>query len=107
METTSLEAYKNMKPKIPTDHELILAVLSDEKEMTYNEIAKEVRISLYAQNKTLQLQSWINPNKVSRRMKELVNKKKVMVSEPRLCTIVKSRCKTYLLNTKGKISRTL
>ena len=100
---TSRQAYKNMQPKIPSDHELILAVLSDEKEMTYNEISKAVRLKLYYDKKTFEAQAWINPNKVSRRLPELVRLEKIIESEVRECSIAKSKCKTYLL-PKAKIN---
>lgn len=100
IEPTSLEAYKNMQPKIPTDQELILAVLSNEKAMTYNEIAKAVRIKLYNDKNTFSVQSWVNPNKASRRMLELIRLKKVIPGEVRKCTIAKSNCKTYLLKSE-------
>lgn len=92
-----------MQSKIPTDHELILAVLSEEKDMTYNEISKAIRLSFYANKNTFDALAWTNPNKVSRRMKELLMDKKVILGEVRECSIVKSKCKTYLL-TKGKIN---
>ena len=95
---TSLEAYENMKPKIPNDHLVILSVLDDKKPLTYNEIAKDIRVKYQLQSKTIEALKWSNPNKVSRRMKELVEAKKVEVCEPRICTIVKSNCKTYRLN---------
>lgn len=94
---TSREAYKNMQPKIPSDQELILSVLSYENDMTYNEISKAVRLKLYNEEKTFEAQSWVNPNKVSRRMKELLESKKIISGEVRECSIVKSKCKTYLL----------
>lgn len=94
---TSLEACKNMQPKIPSDHELILAVLSYEKDSTYHEIAKAVRLKLYNEKNIFRAQAWINPNKVSRRLPELVRLEKIIESEVRECSIVKSKCKTYLL----------
>lgn len=98
MEATSREAYEIKKPTIKNDYDLILAVLSDEKEQTYNEISKSVRLKLYNEKKTIQAQNWINPNKVSRRMKELITLKKVKYGETRKCTVANSNCKTYLLN---------
>lgn len=99
-QTTSLEAYENMKPKIPNDHLTILSVLSD-KPLTYNEIAKEIRVKFQLKNKSLEAIKWSNPVKVARRMKELVETNKVEVCEPRICTMAKSRCKTYKLNVNG------
>lgn len=97
MESTSREAYENKKPTIKNDYDLILAVLSDEKDMTYNEISKAVRLKLYNEKKTIQAQNWVNSNKVSRRMLELINLEKVKYGETRKCTIANSKCKTYLL----------
>ena len=94
---TSLDAYENMKPKIPNDQAVILSVL-DDKPLTYNEIAKDIRVKYQLQSKSIEALKWSNPNKVSRRMKELVMAKKVKVCEPRICTMVKSNCKTYILN---------
>lgn len=98
---TSLEAFKNMQPKIPNDHQVILSVLVDGKEKTYNEIAKDIRVKFQLAGQTLKANQWINPNKVSRRLKELVLAKKIEACEPRICAIAKSNCKTYrLLTTK-------
>ena len=44
MNTNSLEAYENMKPKIPTDQELILSVMKEKEDYTYHEIAKNIRV---------------------------------------------------------------
>jgi hypothetical protein len=80
---TSLEAYKLMQSKIPNDHEAILAVLEINSDLTYCEIAKLLR--------------WLNPNKVSRRMPELIRLEKVESSGTKICPIAKSRCTTYKL----------
>lgn len=98
---TSLEAYENMKPKIPKDQLVILSVMDEKKGLTYNEIAKEIRVKYHLENKSIEALKWTNPNKVSRRMKELVLAKKVEVCEPRICTIAKSNCMTYRLNVNG------
>lgn len=99
---TSKQAYKNMQPKIPSHHELILAVLSDEKELTYNEIAKSVRLWFYSNKKTIEAQAWLNPNKVSIRLAELIRLKKIIPGEIRKCTIGGRNCQTYLLNKAVK-----
>lgn len=98
---TSLEAYENMKPKIPKDQLVILSVLDEKKELTYNEIAKEIRVKYQLENKSIEALKWSNPVKVARRLKELVTAKKVEVCEPRICTMVKSNCKTYRLNVNN------
>jgi len=82
---TSLEAYTLMQPKIPKDHESILAVLSVNSDLTYKEIGKLLRWTAF------------DPNKVSRRLPELVRLGKIEKSGERICTIAKSRCSTYRL----------
>ena len=79
----SLEAYKNMQPKIKTDHDKILSVLKKDKPLTYNEIAWQL--------------GWFNPNKVSRRIPELIRQGKVVSKGTRKCTRAKSNCSTYAL----------
>jgi len=80
---TSLLAYDLFKAKIPNDHECILAVLSVNSNLTYCEIAK--------------LLNWHNPNKASRRMKELIQLEKVEKSGTKICPIANSLCTTYKL----------
>jgi len=82
---TSLEAYELFKPKIPNDHEAILAVLSVNSDLTYKEIGKLLRWTQF------------DPNKVSRRMAELVRADKVEISGTRICSIGKRTCSTYRL----------
>ena len=79
---TSLEAYEKVKPKIPSDHSLILSVLDAESGLTFREIAKKL--------------NWFEPIKVSRRMSELVRDNKVKILETRICSIAKSRCNSYV-----------
>ena len=84
MRQTSLEAYAEFKPKIQTDHDKILSVLKKDKSLTYNEIAWMI--------------GWFNPNKVSRRMPELIRLGKAKLKEVRKCTRAKSNCSAYVLN---------
>lgn len=95
MKATSLEAYETMKPKIPTDHAIIMSVLTNTP-MTYKEIGVKIRVKLISERKTTELQGWFDPNKVSRRMSELVELKKVEVCPSRICTVAKSNCTTYI-----------
>ena len=97
MNTNSLEAYENMKPKIPTDHELILSVLSDEP-LTYKEIGYKVYKKLLLNGETrLKAFAWKHdPNKVSRRTKELLRMEKIKIKETRKCTIAGSKCYAYI-----------
>jgi len=83
MKATSLKAYENKKPQIPTDHQRILGILKNYDGLTYNEIADKLR--------------WRNPNKVSRRLPELVKLNKIRVLEERKCTIAKSTCQSYIM----------
>lgn len=83
LQPTSLEAYRNMQPKIKTDHDKILSVLSKTKTLTYNEIAWQL--------------GWFNPNKVSRRIPELIRQGKVRLKEVRKCTRANSNCSAYTL----------
>ena len=79
---TSLEAYKNMQPKIKTDQDKILSVLSSTNPLTYNEIAHSL--------------GWFNPNKASRRLPELLRLGKVVKSGVKKCTKVNSNYSAYL-----------
>ena len=76
----SLEAFENIKPKIPTDHDLILSVLKKDKDATYKEIGymiyKKLLLNSNPKDK-LKAYAWKHdPNKVSRRMSELVDLKR-------------------------------
>lgn len=82
MQNTSLQAYTNMLPKIKTDHEKILSVLSKKQPLTYNEISK--------------LLKWHQPVKVARRLPELLRLGLIKKSEQRKCSIAKSNCNTYI-----------
>ena len=81
---TSLEAYLTMQPKIKTDHDKILSVMRKDKPLTYNEIAWQL--------------GWFNPNKVSRRLPELLRQGKVKLKEVRKCSRANSNCSAYILN---------
>lgn len=83
MKATSLEAYREMQPKIKTDHDKILSVLKKTEPLTYNEIAWRL--------------GWFNPNKVSRRMPELIRLGKARLKEVRKCSRAKSNCSAYVL----------
>lgn len=80
---TSLEAYNAFKDKIPTDHEAILTALEFNPNQTYMEIAKLCRFQ--------------NPNKVSRRIPELIRLDKIEKSGERICSIGKRSCSTYAI----------
>lgn len=98
---TSLEAYEAMKPKIPTDHSLILSVLDKKKGLTYKEIGQRVYKKLLlntSPNEKLKAYAWkYDPNKVSRRLKELVRLKRIKKDGVRKCSLAKSNCTTYIL----------
>lgn len=79
---TSKEAYLNKKPTISSDQEKILSKMDENKGFTYNELSDML--------------GWTNPNKVSRRMSELVRKNKVKIKEVRKCNIAKSNCNSYV-----------
>lgn len=83
MRTTSLEAFREMQPKIKTDHDKILSVLKKNEPLTYTEIAWRL--------------GWFNPNKVSRRMPELIRLGKAKLKEVRKCSRAKSNCSAYVL----------
>ena len=94
---TSQLAYENIKPKIPTDHSLILSVLKKDEAFTYKEIGYLVYKKLLLNSETkLKAFAWkLDPNKVSRRLKELVLQGKIKVLEQRKCSQAKSMI--YLL----------
>jgi len=83
MQQTSLLAYELMQPKIPTDQNSILSVLEFNSNLTYHEIAALLRFR--------------NPNKVSRRIPELIRLNKVEISGTKICPIAKSVCSMYKL----------
>lgn len=74
----------NVKKDKATDQELIVGLLAKnpEKDFTYKEIARG-------------LAWWDDPNRASRRMKELVTLKKIKELDPRMCFIAKSKCTVY------------
>jgi len=94
---TSLEAFKNMQPKIPNDHQVILSMMSENQPMTYSEISKAIKENALSNKDTVKYYKWSNPVKVMRRLSELVRLEKVEKCEPRICTIAKSKCTTYKL----------
>lgn len=96
---TSQIAYENKKPTIPNDHELILSVMDKKKPLTYKEIGYLVYKKLLLSDSTrLKAFNWkYDPNKVSRRLKELVISKKIEIKEQRKCTRAKSLCNSYVL----------
>lgn len=95
---TSREAYENKKPTIQTDQDLILSVLLKDKGKTYHEISLAVYKKLLLNiNTKIDAYAWkYNPNKVSRRLKELISKKRIKVLEERKCTLAKSTCQSYV-----------
>ena len=101
MKQTSLEAFTKMKPKIPTDQDLILSVLKRNESLTYKEIGQRVYKKLLLNlnpNAKLKAYAWkYDPNKVSRRLPELVRLKRVKINGSRKCTLAKSNCSTYIL----------
>ena len=82
IQATSLEAYKNMQPKIKTDQDKILSVMSKTEPLTYNEIAWRL--------------GWFNSNKASRRLPELLRLGKVVKKGVKICTRAKSKCNSYI-----------
>ncbi|WP_299116885.1 hypothetical protein [uncultured Winogradskyella sp.] len=96
---TSHLAYENKKPTIPRDHDLILSVLSKKQGFTYKEIGYAVykKLLLNIETKTKAFAWKYDPNKVSRRLKELVRSGKIEVLEQRKCTRAKSMCNSYVL----------
>jgi len=86
MQQTSLTAYSLMQPKIPKDQDCIIEVLGFNSNLTYHEIADLLR--------------WRNPNKVSRRIPELIRLNKVEISGTKICPIAKSVCSMYKLKNQ-------
>lgn len=83
MKTTSLQANQNASQFKNTHYMNILTVLKfSNTPLTYKEIANRLR--------------WSDPNKVSRRMGELVRLELVKEREPRKCTIAHTNCTTYI-----------
>lgn len=81
---TSMLAFQNFTAeKKQKDHNLILESLEFNPDVTYHQIARVL--------------NWSNPNKVSRRMPELVLAGKVEISGKKICPIAKSLCSTYKL----------
>ena len=97
----SLEAYKNMQPKIPTDENLILSVLDNKIDYTYKEIGNRIykKLLLNKDNEArLKAFAWkYDPNKVSGRMRVLVRLKKVKIIGTRICSFAGSNCSAYVL----------
>lgn len=98
MNTTSKLAYENKKPSIPRDQDLILSVLKTDKGSTYKEIGYMVYKKLLLDSKTrLKAFAWkYDPNKVSRRLKEMITQGKIAVLEIRKCTRANSQCNSYI-----------
>ena len=88
MKNTSIEAYRNkvMSGTIDNDYVKIYDLLRSREraELTYCEIAY--------------LLHWSNPNKVSRRTKEMVEIGLIEEREQRICTIAGSKCSTYTVS---------
>lgn len=97
---TSQLAHENYKPKISSDHDLILSVLDKKEALTYKEIGYKVYKKLLLSpdvEKQKQSFAWkYDPNKVSRRLKELVVSEEIKVLEQRKCTRAKSLCNSYV-----------
>lgn len=86
MRTTSIEAYREkiLSGTVLNDYSIIWWILNwNDKPMTYSEIAKDL--------------NWHNPNKVSRRLKEMCEKELIKECEVRVCKIAGSRCLTYMV----------
>jgi len=86
MRTTSIEAYREkiLSGTVWNDYSKIYWVLNYyDKPMTYSEIANEL--------------DWDNPNKVSRRTKEMVEMGLIKECEVRVCRIAGSKCLTYMV----------
>jgi DNA-binding Lrp family transcriptional regulator len=86
MRTTSIEAYREkiLSGTVDNDYSKIWFELNwHDEPMTYLEIAKSI--------------GWSNPNKVSRRLKEMVEKGLIKECEVRVCKIAGSRCLTYMV----------
>lgn len=101
MKSTSIEAFNNIKPKIPTDHSIILGAMKKDEPMTYKEIGysiyKKLLLSPDGKKRTKAFAWKYDPNKVSRRLCELVRLKKIKPVGVRKCTKAKSNCTTYVL----------
>ena len=97
MQARSLQPYENFKPKRKTDQEKILTVLKKDKALTYHEIALDLRLKFYNEKNHREALKWTNPNKISRRIPELIRLGKVKLKEVRKCSIVDSNCNTYVL----------
>ena len=81
---TSQLAHQNALNFKEKHHAKIVNVLSEvQRDLTYKEIAKYL--------------GWSDPNKVSRRLKELREQGKITIKEVRKCTIAKSKCSSYIL----------
>jgi DNA-binding transcriptional regulator GbsR (MarR family) len=86
MRTTSIEAYREkiLSLTIVNDYSHIYWCLNwHDKGMTYTEIARDL--------------NWSNPNKVSRRTKEMVEMGLIKECEVRVCKIAGSKCLTYMV----------
>jgi len=86
MRTTSIEAYREkiLSGTVDNDYDKIWWTLNwVEQPMTYSEIAKFL--------------DWDNPNKVSRRTKEMVEMGLIKECEVRVCKIAGSKCLTYMV----------
>ena len=84
--TTSLEAYREkiLSGTVDNDYSKIWWTLNYyDKQFTYSEIAKKL--------------NWSNPNKVSRRTKEMVEMGLIKECEVRVCRIAGSKCLTYMV----------
>lgn len=84
MKATSLEANR-LADEFKNTHGIkILSVLKNSKiPLTYKEIANRL--------------NWSDPNRVSRRMSELVGLDLVKEKEARKCTIANRNCTTYII----------
>jgi hypothetical protein len=83
---TSIKAYREkiLSETVLNDYSMIWWTLNwNEKPMTYSEIAKDL--------------NWTNPNKVSRRTKEMVEMGLIKECEVRICKIAGSNCLTYMV----------
>ena len=86
MRTTSIEAYREkiLSGTVDNDYSKIWFILNwFDRPMTYSEIAKKL--------------NWSNPNKVSRRTKEMVEMGLIKECEVRVCRIAGSKCLTYIV----------
>jgi DNA-binding transcriptional regulator GbsR (MarR family) len=86
MRTTSIEAYREkiLSGTVDNDYSMIWWILNyHDIPMTYSEIAKDL--------------NWSNPNKVSRRTKEMIEMGLIKECEVRVCKIAGSKCLTYMV----------